>query len=176
MRRSVKLLLPVVIVGAGLALWGCNKNLDDPTQADGILSIEKLEPVVIVSDITPTDPNTGLPTPLTTDSVSVTLKNRARTATTGTFNDIFVESSERICNLAGGGVRIAGGSGPAGIVVPIGATASVVADAVTLNDKLTTGAAVGDSWTCLIRFKGHDLAGNPVTTDSAGYSVNFVDK
>src|SRR5437867_1478535 len=93
MRRVTKVLLLVVSVAAGFTLWGCNKNLDDPTQANGILTIEKVEPVVIVADITPTDPNTGQPTPLTTDPITVTLRNRPRatsTGGTGGFDDISV--------------------------------------------------------------------------------------
>src|SRR6266850_2910402 len=177
MRRVARFLLLAVPVAAGVTLWGCNKNIDDPTQANGLLSIEKVEPVVVVADITPTDPNTGLPTPLTTDPVNVTLKNRPRTASTGGgtgLDDIAVEETERVCTF--GGNRIAGGTGPASVVSPSNSTASVAADGVTLAEKQNTGAVVGDSWICEIRFRGHDLAGNPVSTNLATYSVNFVDK
>jgi hypothetical protein len=177
MRRVAKFLLLAVPVAAGLTLWGCNREIDDPTQANGILSIEKVEPVVIVADITPTDPNTGLPTPLTTDPVTVTLKNRPRSLTSGGsagLNDIAVEKSERVCTF--GGAFIGGGTGPAGVVIPSNSTANVATDGVTLAEKLNTGAVPGDSWLCEIRFLGHDLAGNPVSTSLATYSVNFVDK
>src|SRR5206468_10334362 len=90
------------------------------------------------------------------------------------LNDIAVESSERICTF--GGNRIGGGIVAASVVIPANSTAAVVTDGVTLAEKTNTGAVVGDSWLCEVRFVGHDLAGNPVSTGFATYSVNFVDK
>ena len=75
MRRVTKVLLLVGAIAAGATFWGCNKNLDDPTLAEGILSIEKVEPAVVRADITPTDPN-GAPTPLQDDTTEITVKNR----------------------------------------------------------------------------------------------------
>jgi len=170
----MKVLLLVVAVTAGVTFWGCNKNLDDPTTAEGILSIEAVNPSLVKADITPTDPNTGLPTPLHDDATEVTVKNRPRTTHTGTFSDVAVTRSERFCTF--GGVTIAAGTGPGGFTIPANGSVGITTTAVTAAEKLATGAAVGDSWQCFVKFKGQDLAGNPAETDFAGFTVNFVDE
>jgi hypothetical protein len=174
MRRGMKVLLLVVVVAAGVAFWGCNKNLDDPTTAEGILSIESVNPSLVKADITPTDPNTGLPTPLHDDTTDVTVKNRPRTTSTGTFSDIAVTKSERFCTFAGNTIAV--GTGPGGFTIPANGSVAITTTAVTAAEKIATGAAVGDSWQCFVKFKGQDLAGNPVETSFAGFIVNFVDE
>jgi hypothetical protein len=174
MRRVTKGLLVVVAAAALGALMGCNERLDDPLEGEGILSIEKVDPATVKADITLTDPNTGGPTPLQNDDITVTVKNRPRTKSTGTFSDVFIEKSERICTFAG--ATIGGGTGAGAATVASGGSATITTTAVTVAEKLGTGAAVGDSWKCFVRFSGHDLAGNPVTTDFATFVVNFVDK
>lgn len=174
MRSEVKVLLLVLVAVSGLLLPGCNKNLDDPTQGQGLLTIEKVNPALVLSDITLTDPNTGAPTPLHDDSTSVTVKNQARTTTTGNFSDIAVTSSERVCTFAGN--TVARATGPGGFTIPVNGSADITTTAVTVAEKIATGAAVGDSWQCFVRFKGQDLAGNPAETPFAGFSVNFVDQ
>jgi hypothetical protein len=171
MRGVTKVLLVVLAAAAAAA---CNERLDDPLEGEGILSIEKVDPATVKADITPTDPNTGAPTPLANDDVSITVKNRPRNTTAGSLSDVFIEKSERICTFAGN--TIAGGAGAGAATVPSGGTAIITTTAVTAAEKLGTGAIVGDSWKCFVRFSGHDLAGNPVTSDFAAFIVNFVDK
>jgi hypothetical protein len=175
MVRLAKLLFLTIVAFVALAVVGCNERLDDPTQAEGILSIEEVDPSTVKADITPTDPNTGLPTPLANDDTAITLKNRPRSESAGPLGDIFIEKSERTCNTIGGGF-IASGTGAGGFTIPLNGSASVTTTTVTAFEKANTGAAVGDSWKCYIRFLGHDLAGNPIVSDTAIVIVNFVDK
>lgn len=173
MRRVTRVLLLVVVITAGVAFWGCNKNLDDPTQAEGILSIEKVEPAVVRADITLTDPNTGQPTPLQDDTTSITIKNRARTTSAGNLADIAVTKTERTCTFAGASFPTV--SGPGGFTIPVGSSVSIVITAVTVQEKGLPGAAQGNTWQCFVKIKGEDLAGNPAESDFTSFSVNFVD-
>jgi len=172
--RSLRLSLLVVAAVAVMGgLTGCNERLDDPLEGEGILSIEKIDPATVKADITPTDPNTGLPTPLTNDEIAVVLKNRPRTEASGSLSDIFIEKSERVCTFGGG--TIATGQGSGGVTIPSGGTASISTTAVTVAEKLLSGA-LGDTWACYVQFTGKDIAGNPVTSESARFTVNFVDE
>src|SRR5262245_4361172 len=124
MVRLLKLLFLTLVAAVAMSLMGCNERLDDPTQAEGILSIEEVTPSTVKADITPTDPNTGLPTPLSNDDTSITMKNRPRSEHVGPLGDIFIEKSERTCNAIGGGF-IASGNGAGGFTIPLNGTASV---------------------------------------------------
>jgi hypothetical protein len=167
-----------LLVAAALAvmggLTGCNERLDDPIEGEGILSIEKIDPATVKADITATDPN-GQPTPLTNDDITVTLKNRPRSesAASSGLTDIFIEKADRVCSFGGG--TIATGVGAGGVTVPANGSATVTTTAVTAAEKMLSGA-LGDTWICELQFSGHDLSGNPVTSEIVGFSVNFVDK
>ncbi len=170
MRRVTASLLALgVVVTAGL-LAGCNDRLDDPTTSEGILSIEKVEPVVVEADVTATDPN-GNPQTLSDDTTVISVKNRPRSPNTGPFSDIFIKKTEQFCTF-GGATQISK-TGLASFTIPSGATAQVTVVAVTVAEK-TTLAAQGDSWSCFVRLEGEDLAGNPASTDFASFAVNFV--
>ncbi|HXI04404.1 MAG TPA: hypothetical protein VNI57_14625 [Candidatus Saccharimonadales bacterium] len=171
MRRVPLLILCIAAAAAAGLVSGCNQRLDDPTTSEGILTIEKVEPVNVEADVTPTDPN-GNPQTLSNDSTTVTLKNRPRTKNTGPFTDILVKKTDQFCTFAG--ATITSGTGLASFTIPTNGTASVSVVVVTVTEK-TTLASVGDSWKCYIRFEGEDLAGNPATTDYASVVVNFVD-
>lgn len=171
MRRLTAYLLLFGLAGAAVLLAGCNERLDDPTTSEGILSIEKVEPVVVEADVTATDPN-GNPQTLSDDTTVITVKNRPRTTSAGQFSDIFIKKTEQFCTFAGA-TQISK-TGLASFTIPSGATAAVTVVAVTVAEK-TTLAAQGDSWACFVRLEGEDLAGNPATTDFASFVVNFVD-
>jgi hypothetical protein len=172
MRRVAAYLLLIGVIGAAGLLAGCNERLDDPTTSEGILTIEKVEPVVVEADVTATDPN-GNPQTLSDDTTVITVKNRPRsTSSAGQFSDIFVNKTEQFCTF-GGATQISK-TGIASFTIPSGSTAQVTVVAVTVAEK-TTLAAQGDSWACYVRLEGEDLAGNPATTDFASFVVNFVD-
>ncbi len=171
MRRVMKVVFLVVVAAAAGSFWGCNERLQDPLEGEAILTIEKIEPVLVQSDVTATDPN-GVPQILQTDKTVITVKNRPRTPTSSTFSDAFIQKAERICTRAG--VFIAGGSAAGGGTVATGATLAITTTAVTLNEKLTSGVQ-NETWKCQVRFLGEDVAGNPVKTEFATFFITFVD-
>ncbi len=170
MRRVTATLLTLGVVCAAGLLAGCNERLDDPTTSEGILSIEKVEPVVVEADVTATDPN-GNPQTLSDDTTVISVKNRPRNPSAGQFSDIFISKTEQFCTFAG--ATIISKTGLASFTIPSGATAQVTVVAVTVAEK-TTLPALGDSWDCFVRMEGEDLAGNPATTDFASFAVSFV--
>lgn len=173
MRTSRLGLLVAAAVAVMGGLTGCNDRLDDPLEGEGILNVEKVDPATVKSDITATDPN-GLPTPLTNDEITVTLKNRPRSesASSSGLTDVFIEKSERKCEF--GGSVIATGSGSGGVTIPSNGSASITTTAVTVTQKTLNGQ-LGDSWRCELQFFGHDLSGNPVSSDIVRFTINFVD-
>ena len=172
MRRATKILALAVALTAAGSFPGCNERLDDPTQSDGILTIEKVDPVNIAADITPLDPNGVNATPITDETVTITVKNRPRNENTGNFTDIFVKTSEQYCTF--GGSTITSGTALASFTIPSNGTAGVTITAVTVQEKGL--ASLGDTWQCFARLIGEDLAGNPAKSDYAAYVINFVDK
>jgi hypothetical protein len=171
MRRVQLILLFFAAAAAAGFLSGCNDRLDDPTTSEGILTIEKVDPVNVEADVTATDPN-GRPQTLANDTTVVTLKNRPRNSGAGSLSDVFVKKTEQFCTFAG--ATITAGTGLASFVIPSGASSQVSVVAVTVAEK-TTLAAQGDTWACFVRFEGEDLAGNPSQTEYASFAVNFVD-
>jgi hypothetical protein len=171
MRRVPLIILFLTAAAAAGVLSGCNERLDDPTTSEGILSIEKVDPVNVEADVTATDPN-GNPQTLSNDETTVTVKNRVRTTGAGQFSDIFVKKTQQFCTF--NGPTITSGTGLASFVIPANASATISVVAVTVAEK-TTLAAQGDSWDCFVRFVGEDLAGNPAETEYASFVVNFVD-
>ena len=171
MRRLRNLLSLLVVAAAAGGFWGCN-DFDDPTEAEGILTIEKVEPANLSADVTPFDPNGVTPTPLRDETTTITVRNRPRSESAGDFSDIFIKKSEQYCTFAG--ATVTSGTGVASFTIASGATGQVVITAVTAAEKAL--AIQGDSWRCYARFLGDDVSGNPAKSEWASYVVNFVDK
>lgn len=169
MRRVPLILLFLAAAAAAGVLSGCNDRLDDPTTSEGILNIQSVTPSLVEADVTGTD--------IIDDEAIVTVENRVRTLNTGSWSAVFIKQSTKFCEFPPGTIILPLTTTQPGstVTIPANGSADVPFTAVTVLQK-TTMAAIGDTWECAVMFEGEDLAGNPVQTEFAAFSISFVDQ
>jgi hypothetical protein len=177
LRQSVTLSLGALAIAAA-GLWGCNgSDIDDPDFSDSVLIVDSVEPASLQSDVTTTtDPNTMVSNPPADDTVKVRIRNLNRaSAETGFFGDVQIDSFDLFCSNATIGA-IVNTSGAASLTVPANSTAEVAVPVFDSSFKqANAGTLLGQSSQCSIVFHGRDLSGEPILSQEAVFSVNFVD-
>jgi hypothetical protein len=165
--------LAAVVVAAG-TFWACNERLDDPTVSEGLLTIESVDPAIVEADLDNVDPNGNFQGGPFDEEVSITIKNRPRVTTSASFSDIFIKQYSRLCTFNGGAIALVPATVQVSDTIPSGASKSVPILAVTASEKLL--ANPGDTWFCSVQFSGEDVAGNPVNSEVAGFSISLANR
>ena len=170
------LMLAAVVVAAG-TFWACNERLDDPTLSEGLLTVEQVDPAIVLGDrVADVDPNTNTVIQPPTDAdnfVSITIKNRPRIPDTGGLTDVFLKKATRVCTNQNG-TTVATGITVISFTLVSGASTAISVVAATTREKIDSGSD-GDTWSCAVQFSGEDLAGNPALSEPAGYTVSIFD-